>query len=128
MPEDIFPNPDFESHPGAPVSNRPRVGLRSRDRDAGAKPAGAVRAGRIARDLPPEGPVLFAYDGFEHAKAAIRQAGRHFCSGRAAIVLTVWRPFRAMPFASTPVAPQRLEINIELEARRVADEGARLAR
>jgi len=91
-----------------------------------------VRAGRIARDLPSEGPVLFAYDGFEDAKAAIRQAGRHFCSGRAAIVLTVWKPlwkpFRAMPFASTPVAPQRLEINIEREARRVADEGARLAR
>ena len=127
MPEDIFPTPDFESHPGAP-SNRPRVGLRSRDADDGANPAGAVRAGRIARDLPSEGPVLFAYDGFEDAKAAIRQAGRHFCSGRAAIVLTVWKPFRAMPFASTPVAPEGLEINIEREARRVADEGARLAR
>jgi nucleotide-binding universal stress UspA family protein len=76
----------------------------------------------------PERPVLFAYDGFEDAKAAIRQAGREFRGGRAAIVLTVWKPFKAMPFASAPVAPAGLEVNVEREARRVADEGARLAR
>ena len=29
-----------------------------------------------------DGPVLFAYDGFEDAKAAIRQAGRQFRTGR----------------------------------------------
>ena len=75
-----------------------------------------------------ERPILFAYDGFEDAKAAIRQAGRQFGSGRAAIVLTVWKPFKAMPFASAPVAPAGLEANVEREARRVADEGARLAR
>jgi nucleotide-binding universal stress UspA family protein len=76
----------------------------------------------------PEGPVLFAYDGFEDARAAIRQAGRHLPDGRAAIVLTVWEPFKAMPFASTPTTPGGLEQSIEREARRVADEGARLAR
>jgi nucleotide-binding universal stress UspA family protein len=74
------------------------------------------------------GPVLFAYDGFEDAKAAIRQAGRQFRTGRSAIVLTVWEPFASMPFASTPSSPNGLEQNIEREARRIADEGARLAR
>jgi nucleotide-binding universal stress UspA family protein len=72
--------------------------------------------------------VLFAYDGFEDAKAAIRLAGTQLPDGCAAIVLTVWEPFRAMPFASTPVTPGGLEQTIEREARRVADEGARLAR
>jgi nucleotide-binding universal stress UspA family protein len=75
-----------------------------------------------------QGPVLFAYDGFEDAKAAIRQAGRQFRSGRSAIVLTVWEPFASMPFASTPSTPGGLEQSIEREARRIADEGARLAR
>ena len=76
----------------------------------------------------PKGPVLFAYDGFEDAKAAIKQAGRQFRSGRSAIVLTVWVPFAAMPYASTPTVPGGLNQTIEREARRVADEGARLAR
>jgi nucleotide-binding universal stress UspA family protein len=75
-----------------------------------------------------EGPVLFAYDGFEDAKAAIRQAGRQFRTDRSAIVLTVWEPFASMPFASTPSSPNGLAQDIEREARRIADEGARLAR
>jgi nucleotide-binding universal stress UspA family protein len=76
----------------------------------------------------PKGPALFAYDGFEDAKAAIKQAGRQFGSGRSAIVLTVWVPFAAMPYASTPTAPVGLNQTIEREAWRVAGEGARLAR
>ena len=76
----------------------------------------------------PKGPVLFAYDGFEDAKAAIKQAGRKFGSGTRAIVLTVWVPFAAMPYASTPTAPRGLNQTIEREAWRVAGEGARLAR
>lgn len=76
----------------------------------------------------PEGPVLFAYDGFEDAKAAIRHAGRQLPDGQTAIVLTVWEPFETMPFASTPTTSGGLDQTIEREARRVADEGARLAR
>jgi nucleotide-binding universal stress UspA family protein len=76
----------------------------------------------------PKGPVLFAYDGFEDAKAAIKQAGRQFSRGTPAIVLTVWVPFAAMPYASTPTAPGGLNETIEREAGRVAGEGARLAR
>jgi nucleotide-binding universal stress UspA family protein len=72
----------------------------------------------------PKGPVLFTYDGFEDAKAAIKQAGRQFRSGRSAIVLTVWVPFAAMPYASTPTGPGGLNQTIEREARGVAGEGA----
>jgi hypothetical protein len=36
------------------------------------------------------GPVLFAYDGSDQAKAAIREAGQQLSPGRKAIVLTVW--------------------------------------
>jgi nucleotide-binding universal stress UspA family protein len=74
-----------------------------------------------------DGPVLFAYDGSEHAKEAIRQAGRQLRGGREAIVLSVWEPFTAMPFAVT-VAPPGLEDGIRDEARKVAEEGAALAR
>jgi nucleotide-binding universal stress UspA family protein len=76
----------------------------------------------------PQGPILFAYDGFEDAKEAIRQTGRQFRRGSAALVLTVWKPFAAMPFASTPSTPGGLDRTIEREARRIAKEGARLAR
>jgi nucleotide-binding universal stress UspA family protein len=65
-------------------------------------------------------PVLFAYDGAEGAKEAIRQAARELQEGRRAIVLTVWQPDGPSPAgARNP---------IESRARRLADEGARLAR
>jgi nucleotide-binding universal stress UspA family protein len=74
-----------------------------------------------------DGLVLFAYDGSEHAKAAIRQAGLQLRGGRRAIVLSVWEPFAAMPFVVTG-APPGLEEGIQDEARKVAEEGAALAR
>ena len=74
-------------------------------------------------------PVLFAYDGSEQAKAAIRQAGRQLQNGRPAIVLTIWQPLAALPFAGAPgVASTGLEEGFETEARRVANEGVELAR
>lgn len=39
------------------------------------------------------GPVVFAYDGSDLAKAAIAEAGRQLDGGRAALVVTVWQPF-----------------------------------
>ena len=39
------------------------------------------------------GPVVFAYDGSDLAKAAIAEAGRQLRAGRQALVLTVWQPF-----------------------------------
>jgi nucleotide-binding universal stress UspA family protein len=76
-----------------------------------------------------DGPVLIAYDGSEEAKAAIEQAGKQLRDGRPAIVLTVWQPFGAMGFVGAPmVPPVGVEEGFESEARRVAEEGAGLAR
>jgi nucleotide-binding universal stress UspA family protein len=76
-----------------------------------------------------DGPVLFAYDGSDHAKAAIQRAGQQLRRGRRAIVLTVWEPETRDPFAPVPAAGSTaIEEGLQLEARRVADEGAELAR
>jgi nucleotide-binding universal stress UspA family protein len=74
-------------------------------------------------------PILIAYDGSEYAQAAIEQAGEQLRGGRRAIVLTVWQPFEVTGFVGAPVVvPVGVEDHIERDARRVADEGARLAR
>jgi nucleotide-binding universal stress UspA family protein len=74
-------------------------------------------------------PILIAYDGSELARAAITQAADQLGSGRRAIVLTVWQPFGATGFVGAPVfAPAGLEEDVDREARRVAGEGAQLAR
>jgi nucleotide-binding universal stress UspA family protein len=76
-----------------------------------------------------DGPVLIAYDGSEYAKAAIEQAAEQLRDGRRAIVLTVWQPYSAAGFVGAPgVAPAGLEEDVERDARRVAEEGAQLAR
>jgi nucleotide-binding universal stress UspA family protein len=76
-----------------------------------------------------DAPILIAYDGSEYAKAAIKQAGEQLRDGRPAIVLTVWQPFGATGFVGAPmVPPVGVEEDFEREARRVAEEGAGLAR
>ena len=76
-----------------------------------------------------DGPVLFAYDGSEQAKAAIREAAYQLGAHRHAIVLSVWQPLAALPFAGVSrVPPPDLEADMQDEAAKVADEGARLAR
>jgi nucleotide-binding universal stress UspA family protein len=72
-------------------------------------------------------PILIAYDGSDYAKAAIEQAAEQLQNGRRAIVLTVSQRFRAA-FVGVGVPPPGLEEGIENDARRVAEEGARLAR
>jgi nucleotide-binding universal stress UspA family protein len=67
-----------------------------------------------------ERPVLFAYDGHDGAKEAIRQAATQLHEGRRAIVLTVWQP--------DGPSPAGRQNPIESQARRLAEEGARLAR
>jgi nucleotide-binding universal stress UspA family protein len=75
-----------------------------------------------------DSPVLFAYDGSEYAKTAIRQAARELRPGRRAIVLTVWQPFAPTLLAGGINLPNDLASHVEDEARDVAEEGTSLAR
>jgi nucleotide-binding universal stress UspA family protein len=74
------------------------------------------------------GPVLFAYDGSEQAKAAIRAAAQQLVPGRDAIVLTVWEPLAAFSIGAPISAASEIEAGLETEARKTAGDGARLAR
>jgi nucleotide-binding universal stress UspA family protein len=73
-----------------------------------------------------DGPVLFAYDGSEQAKAAIHEAAHQLGPGRDAVVLTVWQPLAAISWRAATAAPE-LEESIQADAEGVADEGAKLA-
>jgi nucleotide-binding universal stress UspA family protein len=76
-----------------------------------------------------DSPVLFAYDGSEQAKAAIRAAARQLNTNRRAIVLAVWESLASHTFVG-PAATWSNDFEHELaaEAESVADEGAQLAR
>ena len=82
----------------------------------------------MAADPAPDSPVLFAYDGSDHAKAAIEQAGRQLRTGRAALVLTVWQPLESIPFAQMAVIPDEVAETMGDGARATAAEGAELAK
>jgi nucleotide-binding universal stress UspA family protein len=75
-----------------------------------------------------DGPVVFAYDGSDEAKNAVREAGRQLRPDREAIVLSVWQPLATVPFAGVAGGTPDVEESIEAEARKVAGEGAELAR
>jgi nucleotide-binding universal stress UspA family protein len=77
-----------------------------------------------------DGPVLFAYDGSEYAKAAIAEAGSQLRSGRKAIVLAVWEPLESLPFWGAPMSrvPPEMIQDAESEAEKLAAEGAELAK
>ncbi len=83
----------------------------------------------MAATTSKQGPVVIAYDGSDHARAAIEAAGRELRDGRAALVVTVWQSPQSVPFLDAPVAlmPQQLIDRIIEEARGVAAEGAELA-
>jgi nucleotide-binding universal stress UspA family protein/MFS family permease len=65
---------------------------RAFSRAASGSRAAAAHAAH-PRGGPGVGPVLFAYDGSDVAKAAIAEAGHQLPARRAAVVLTVWRTF-----------------------------------
>jgi nucleotide-binding universal stress UspA family protein len=78
----------------------------------------------------PEGPVLIAYDGSDHAKSAIDQAAALLRPGMDAVVLTVSPPLRTVGFfgvAALPTIPQEILDAALDDARRVAGEGVELA-
>jgi nucleotide-binding universal stress UspA family protein len=82
-----------------------------------------------------QGPVLFAYDGSEHARAAIERAGALFAGGPA-VVATAWTSFEdAAPSAllALPGEVVRGSVDTLDQANRetaedLASEGAGLAR
>jgi nucleotide-binding universal stress UspA family protein len=72
-------------------------------------------------------PVLFAYDGSNAARAAIREAARQLSPGRGAVVVTVWQPLADFSFGGVAYAAPEFEESIQAEAMDVAREGAKLA-
>ena len=82
----------------------------------------------MSADRTTEGPVLFAYDGSEYAKAAIEQAGQQLRTDRAARVLTVVQPLQSIPYAHLAVIPDGVADAMDEGARETAAEGAELAR
>jgi nucleotide-binding universal stress UspA family protein len=75
-------------------------------------------------------PILFAYDGSDQAKAAIREAAAQLRPSTRALVLTVWQPqpSAALGFAPGAGLPSDLEERLEQEAMKEAERGAALAR
>jgi nucleotide-binding universal stress UspA family protein len=80
-------------------------------------------------------PVLIAYDGSPHARAAVEEAGR-LLGGSEALVATVWQSLRpaggmavlGLPADVAQTAIAKLDEAAEQEARTCAEEGAALAR
>jgi nucleotide-binding universal stress UspA family protein len=79
-------------------------------------------------DEAPRGPVLFAYDGSELAKLAIREASRQLTPGRDAIVLTVWQPFDLgfVPAVALPINAAEIAL-VRDAAQQTAADGASIA-
>jgi len=81
-------------------------------------------------DNPADAPVLIAYDGSDHSKAAIEQAAAQLRLPRTTLVLCVFEPLGAIPFWGVPygrVPADVIEGSGE-EAQRAAAEGAALAK
>ena len=74
-------------------------------------------------------PVLIAYDGSDHAKQAIEQAGAELRLPRKAVVVAAYQPLEALPFWGRPAAivPEELIEEAGAEAAKTAAEGADLA-
>jgi nucleotide-binding universal stress UspA family protein len=74
-----------------------------------------------------DGPVIFAYDGSDLAKCAIKEAGRLIAATRDAVVLTVWQPFDLafIPAGDEPDAKDAAQVRAA--AKRTAVAGAELA-
>jgi nucleotide-binding universal stress UspA family protein len=72
-------------------------------------------------DPAPIGPVLFAFDGSELAAFAIAEAGRHFATGRDAVVLCVWQP---VDVGFVPFSKRHFDADKAPEVRQAAEETA----
>jgi nucleotide-binding universal stress UspA family protein len=77
-----------------------------------------------------DGPIIVAYDGSPAARAAIVLAGAHLRNDRKVIVLSVYQPLESVPFIGNPVIviPSGMDDEIHSAAKKLAEEGAELAR
>jgi nucleotide-binding universal stress UspA family protein len=84
----------------------------------------------MSPDAGNDGPVLFAYDGSEYARAAIEQARRQLIAARRAIVLSVWEPLESVPFWGAPMRAVLSDMTKEVrdEAKKMVAESAERAR
>ena len=81
------------------------------------------------------GPILIAYDGSDHARAAIAAAGAVLATGPA-VVACAWAPIASSapvarlgaPAAVASVGAERLDAAARERAEGLAEEGAALAR
>jgi nucleotide-binding universal stress UspA family protein len=99
------------------------------------QPAPGARADRAPAVTPhrhavaPTGPVLFAYDGSELARHAIRQAAQQLSTSREAVVVCVWQP---VDVGFTPCDNQPFDADRASQVRQAAEQtaayGASLAR
>jgi nucleotide-binding universal stress UspA family protein len=77
---------------------------------------------------PDEKPVLIAYDGSDHAKQAIEQAGAQLRTPRKAVVVAAFEPLGAIPFWGVrSIVPDEMFEEVRNEAKKTAEEGAELA-
>jgi hypothetical protein len=69
-----------------------------------------------------EKPVLIAYDGSDHAKQAIEQAGAELRMPRKAVVVAAYQPLEALPFWGRPagIVPDELIEEAGKEAAKTA--------
>ena len=76
-----------------------------------------------------EKPVATGYDGSDHAKRAIEQAGAELRTPRKAVVVAAYQPLEALAFWGRPggIVPQELIEEASKEAAKTAAEGAELA-
>lgn len=68
-----------------------------------------------------DGPVIFAYDGSDLAKAAIDEAGRQLGRGRDALILTIWKP---VDVGFVPSRKLRINVSCSDDVRVAAEETA----
>jgi nucleotide-binding universal stress UspA family protein len=83
----------------------------------------------VSAQAQTSGPVVFAYDGSDLAKLAIKEAGRLLGPGRDAIALTVWKPFDVgfLPVSGVQFDAQEITA-VERAAQETAEQGAELAK
>jgi hypothetical protein len=79
--------------PAEAASLAPALAGGDGSRGLAAAPAGHTWPRPVHHRAEEAGPVLFAYDGSDLAKAAIAEAGHQLTRRREALVLTVWRTF-----------------------------------